>query len=211
MKKITLSLVLLSTISTFSIAGGNIQPVESIVEEVEESPAGNFYVGAGYSHLNMNIEGSQMLNSVFHPPVLGETDITGHSLLLLAGYNFNQFLALEGRYSFSMGNLDVENDAGDSELDADMSNLALYLKPMYPIGSLTLYALLGYGQVTLDDGTEYSENGFQWGVGATYDVYENIGLFIDYTRLYDDKGFDNTWIDQDVVVDAINIGVTYKF
>lgn len=211
MKKFTLSMVTVIAMSTFSIAGGDIAPIEPEVVEAPVVDESNFYVGLGYSYMNMNIEGSEQLNAVFYPPVIGETDITGHSLTMLAGYNFNKYIALEGRYTLSLGDMDVDNTAGESDLDADMSNLALYLKPMYPVEELTLYGLLGYGQVTLDNGTEYTESGFQWGIGASYDVNDNVGVFVDYTRLYDDKGFDNTWVGQDVVVDSVNVGVTYKF
>jgi opacity protein-like surface antigen len=110
-----------------------------------------------------------------------------------------------------VGDLDIDNEGSDRDLDAELSNLALYLKPMYPVGGVTLYGLLGYGQVMLDDGTEYSENGFQWGVGAGYTINDTVGFFVDYTRLYDDQGFDTIWIDQDVVVDSVNVGVTYEF
>ncbi len=32
-----------------------------------------------------------------------------------------------------------------------------------------------------------SEDGFQWGLGANYAVTENIGVFADYTNLFDDS------------------------
>ncbi|RRS31380.1 MAG: hypothetical protein P794_03720 [Epsilonproteobacteria bacterium (ex Lamellibrachia satsuma)] len=84
---------------------------------------------------------------------------------------------------------------------------------MYPIGKANLYALLGYGQVSLEPsgGQEYKENGFQWGIGANYAVTEKIGVFIDYTRLYDDTGFDTLWSTADVTVDAVSVGLTYTF
>ncbi|MFT7879715.1 MAG: porin family protein [Sulfurimonas sp.] len=211
MKKFTLSAVSLMAISTLAMAGGDVQNVEPAVAPAATVDKNNVYVGLGYSYMNINIEGSQEINAVAYPPLLGETDINGHSFTLLAGYNFHQYLAVEGRYTFSVGDLDIGNEGGDRDLDADLSNLALYLKPMYPVGGVTLYGLLGYGQVILDDGTEYSENGFQWGLGAGYSINDTVGFFVDYTRLYDDQGFDTIWIDQDVVVDSVNVGVTYEF
>jgi len=213
MKKFNLSLVVVLAMSTFAIAGGDIAPVEPMIE-VQEAPAvddSGFYVGLGYSYMNMNFEGSVELNSVFAPPVIGETDINGHALTVLAGYNFNKYIAVEGRYSLTLADLNVDNAIGGSDLNADMSNIALYLKPMYPIGAVNIYGLLGYGQVTLDDVTEYTESGFQWGIGASYAVNDNVGVFVDYTKFYDDKGFDGHWITQDIVVDSINVGMTYKF
>ena len=56
-----------------------------------------------------------------------------------------------------------------------------------------------------------SESGFQWGLGASYEVVENVGVFVDYTNLYDDTGFDGELPNQDVLADSINIGFTYTF
>lgn len=202
MKKFTLSLAALMAMSTFVVAGGDIVPVEPVVETpvvVEDNSA--FYLGLGYSYMEWDGDHE-----------LGTEEITGDALTVLAGYNFNKYLAVEGRYSVTVGDLD-SNIAGD--IDMDMSNIALYLKPMYPMGEITLYGLLGYGEVTLDatdEGWEkYSESGFQWGIGASYAFNDNVSLFVDYTSLYADEGFDGAHEGYDVEVDSINVGVTYKF
>ncbi|MFT7824660.1 MAG: outer membrane beta-barrel protein, partial [Sulfurimonas sp.] len=110
------------------------------------------------------------------------------------------------------------SDAGDS--DTDFSNLAIYLKPMYPIGDLTLYGLLGYGKTTLEweDNYEKSDSDFQWGIGAGYRISESLSLFVDYTVLYDDDEFDPPSAEvmvmghtKDYKADAITLGITYKF
>ncbi|MDD3591913.1 MAG: porin family protein [Sulfurovum sp.] len=214
MKRFVLSLASVMVMGSLATAGGSIMNVEPAIEPViavEKEKGKRFYVGGGYSFINMNIEGSEPINAVAYPPLYGETDISAHALTLLAGYDFNQYLAVEGRYTLSLGDLDMDNNGGEKKIDADLSNLALYLKPMYPIGGLTIYGLLGYGQVTLDDEKAYSESGFQWGVGGAYSINDTIGFFVDYTRLYDGKGFDTIWGDQDVVVDSVNVGVTYEF
>ena len=180
MKKVSLSIVALLAMNTFAVAGGDFTaPVEPQVNipEVEES-TGSFYVGAGYSYINL------------------DADIVEHdsdATLLLAGYNFNQYIAVEARY------------AGLTDC---IDNAAIYAKPMYPIGDAAkVYALLGYGDTSYDNGVvDNSENGFQWGLGANYAVTENIGVFADYTNLYDD-----TFAGVDSTVDAINVGVTYTF
>lgn len=179
MKKITMSIVALLAMNTFSFAGGDISPVEPEVTlpEVTES-TGTFYVGAGYSYMNLD----------------AGTDHNGDAVLLLAGYNFNQYFGVEARY------------AGLTDC---LENYAIYAKPMYPFGGVTVYGLLGYGETTYDNGTSSSEDGFQWGLGANYSVTENIAVFVDYTNLYDDSGFDGG--NTDVTVDSINLGVTYNF
>lgn len=179
MKKVTLSIIAALAMNTFAFAGGDISPVEPevTIPEVVES-TGSFYVGLGYSYMNLDAGNN------------GEHD--GDATLLLAGYNFNQYIGVEARYAGLTDCLD---------------NAAIYVKPMYPFGDAKVYALLGYGETTYDNGVvDNSENGFQWGLGANYAVTENIGLFADYTNLYDD-----TFAGVDSTVDAINVGVTYTF
>jgi len=206
MKKLTLSLVTVLAMSTFAIAGGDIAPVEEPMVEVVTPVVddSSFYVGLAYSYMNLTVDDGYT-----------EGDYTGNAITALAGYNFNKYIAVEGRYSVVLGDITEDYGAGERDIDAEMSNIGLYLKPMYPIGGLTLYGLLGYGQVTFDrDWMEYKaeESGFQWGLGASYAVNDNIGVFVDYTRLYDDEGFSDCFcVVENVVVDAINFGLTYKF
>jgi len=184
MKKFNLSLVAFLAMSTFAAAGGDIAPVEPAVETpvVEESTS-SFYVGLGYSYMDLD------------PDNHSEAD--GDAILLLAGYNFNKYIALEGRYS---------------GLTDCLENTAIYVKPMYPFGDVSIYALLGYGDTNYDNGVvSNSEDGFQWGLGANYAVTQNIGLFADYTSLYDDTGFENAFVNDDVQAYSVNVGFTYKF
>lgn len=96
---------------------------------------------------------------------------------------------------------------------------------MYPVtDALDLYALLGYGSTEYDVTTTHdgikgslaiSFDGFSWGLGISYAFTENISIFVDYTRMYDDTtdyvtprghalNFDDT-------IDIVNIGLTYSF
>lgn len=211
MKKVTLSLITIISLSTFAVAGGDISPVEPYVEvpEVSDNKPGNFHVGLGYSYMNMNVENFnyQSVDYVGN----SDSDITAHSVLFKGGYNFNEYIGVEGRYTMSVGDLTLD-DGQESDVDGDMSNLGIYAKVMYPVmEQFSVYGLLGYGQVTVDDGEEFSESGFQWGIGAEYAVTENIGLFVDYANLYNDTGFDGQLAGSDVMVDAISVGATYKF
>lgn len=198
MNKITHSTLAALLLSTFAMAGGDIDPIEPQVSipEVMTEPMidNNFYVGLGYSAMKMEDD-------------TADKKITGNAITALAGYNFHQYFAVEGRYSATLGDLRANN----TDNDWDMSNIALFLKPQYAINELKLYGLLGYGQVTLDDGTSHSEDGFQWGVGANYAATDEIDVFIDYTTLYDDGGFDQFVLNNDIYVDSINVGVNYNF
>ena len=202
MKKFALSTVALLALSASAIAGGDIAPVEPVVEvEAPVADESGFYVGLGYSYIKAKVEG--LRNS--------EVEITGDAVGLLAGYNFNKYIALEARYGTTFGDITYEDSSGSVDTSGDMSNWGIYLKPMYPMGELTLYGLLGYGEVTIDDaGSEESDDDFQWGLGASYAVNENVGVFVDYTRLYDDSELYGS-SDIDVVAESINIGFTYNF
>ena len=203
MKKFTLSMITVMTMGTFAVAGGDIAPVEEIVEVatpiiVEDDS--NFYVGVAYSYVDAEIDAEQ----------------TGNAYTLLAGYNYNKYIAIEGRYTATVGDMDIENDKSslnhsDGEIDREVESYGIFLKPQYPIGdAFSVYALLGYGSVTA---RTTDESGFQWGLGAKYAITDSIDVFVDYTSLYD--GDMNNVVDSDLIWDSqitsTNVGLTYNF
>ena len=189
MKKIVLSAVVAASMVTFATAGGDIAPVEPAITtpEVAVAPAsmaGNFYIGTAYSYLDG--EGKKNCNKV--------SDNAGAGTLL-AGYKFNDYIALEGRYTDDF---------------SDFSNWGIYAKPMYPVGPVSIYGLLGYGVSDIDaKNFKAKDDGFQWGAGLAYAVTQNIGLFADYVQMVDKSNFDKK--DIDVKIYGINAGVTYTF
>ena len=203
MNTIKLSAVALLLTSTFALAGGDLAPVEpvietpEVIEEVAESTG--FYAGLGYSCLQMGLD----------TPDLDVGAMTAISLT--AGYNFNQYLALEGRYTASLGDLSVETWNTDIDEAWDMSNIALYLKPQYTMDKFTVYGLLGYGQVTFDNGTSYSEAGIQYGAGVSAMATDNIDVYVDYRRLYDDTDLDGFAPGRDAAVNSFTLGANYHF
>jgi len=205
MKKIPRFVVVLLLMSTYAIADRNIvlvqEPEVTVAETYEPLPIigdKNFYAGLGYAYMKMTDDTSS-------------NKITGRAITLLAGYNFHKYIATEGRYFATWGNLNV--DAGTTEVnkDWDMTNIAIYLKPKYSIDNFTLYGLLGYGQMSLNNHTKYTENGFQWGIGANFAAIDKANVFVDYARLYDDKDFNDLTIQNDNSVDSFNLGVIYNF
>jgi len=195
---LTSAAVAMLLLTNFSYAGGDIDPMEPQVTtpDVMAEPISDnyFYVGLGYSYMKMD---DDTLNN----------DITGNAVTLLAGYKFHPYFSVEARYSATVNDLDVYG----TDRNWDMSNIALYLKPQYAYNMVTLYGLLGYGEVTLDNGSSHSEDGFQWGLGASYAATEAVDIFVDYTRLYDDDGFDSFTNNNDITLDSVNVGVSYKF
>ncbi len=202
MKNFTLSIVAVMAMSLFAVAGGSIVPVEEqvvVVDPVVDNSS--FYVGLAYSYVNVDIDGTE----------------EGDAYSLIAGYNFNQYIAIEGRYTSTVGDMDVSNDKSslkrhDGSYEREMDNIALFIKPQYPITEeFTVYGLLGYGQINarLTDADD-----FQWGLGAKYMFTENVGVFADYTSLFNgdidnvEKFSNNTWDSQ---ITSANIGFIYSF
>lgn len=189
MKKFNLSLAVILTTSTFAIAGGDIAPVEPVVESpvIVESNDNGFYLGLAYSATSIDVEDADRI------------DVNGDdadSFMVQAGYKFNPYIALEGRYW-----------NGNRDFDA----WGLYAKPMYPISdSFDIYALLGYGDASAKP-TEYNDislddSSFQWGLGASYAFTNNFAVFVDYVELYNDDEGNIDWS-----IDTVNVGVTYQF
>lgn len=201
MNTIKLSLVALLLTSTLAIAGGKNGAVpESNVIQIVEPELSGFYAGLGYSCLQMDLD---------EPTDIDIRAMTAISIN--AGYNFNKYFAIEGRYSVSLGDLDVDTMNTERSEAWDMSNIGLYLKPQYSIDSFTLYGLLGYGQFTLDNDSSYSVDGFQYGAGISMMATDNIDIYIDYRRLYDDEDFDGLSINEVVTANSYTVGVNYHF
>lgn len=203
MNTIKLSAVAVLLSSTLAMAGGDLTVVEPSIEVPEvieaEATKSGFYAGLGYSCMQMTHD----------TPDLEVTAMT--ALSLSAGYNINKFLAVEGRYTASLGDLEYKNWNTDVDKEWDMSNIGLYLKPQYNMDSVGVYALLGYGQTTFDNGTSYSVDGLQYGLGLTAAATEDISIYVDYRRLFDDSEFDTYAIDRDTAVNSFTVGANYNF
>jgi len=216
MKKVTLSMIAALAMSTFAVAGGDIAPVEPVVEvPAVESTPGAFYVGIGYGMMNTEA-------SLTDGEITASLDIDHSTVMLQAGYQFNPYIAIEGRYWTAIADADVTASVtGEGSESADLSDdstaWGIYVKPMYPVTSeFTVYGLLGYGnvEIDLDGGSMLDESQFQWGLGASYAINDNFSVFVDYVAMYDDSesiDIGDGFLDGDIEVDSWNFGVTYKF
>ncbi|MDQ7047656.1 MAG: porin family protein [Sulfurovum sp.] len=207
-----LSVTLLLSTTTLAQAGSKqVAPVEAEVlalptVQSDNAYTSSFYLGLGASALKLDN---------------GDTkeNFKANAVTLQAGYDYNKYLGIEGRYSRSFGN--VKYDKGTStnanigDYPTDFTNIALYLKPQYKLEKFSAYALLGYGEVALTNipqgGVDRAEAGFQWGLGLSYDITNNISVFADYTNLYEGKGFNYIATNSDITVDAATLGFLYKF
>lgn len=197
MNKIALSLGAVVALSSFGVAGGDVVPIVPYVTADESS----FYVGIGMAATSSR---DSSVSLSFTDSKVGQ-DRLGN-LALLAGYNINRYFAVEGRYSTTFTDEDL----------VEMDSLGIFAKPIYPINeAFSVYALLGYGTVTMDgingSGVDVDESGFQWGLGLNYEVANNTAIFLDYTSLASEMEgvYYNGALEVDA--DAITVGVTYKF
>jgi len=191
----------MACVSSSAIAGGDMQDVEPAIEPVIEVPAAekNFYVGLGFSAVSTGQGGIDFFDN--HE----RRDRTGN-LLVLAGYEFNPYVALEGRYSFYIWDEDSTN--------TDI--WGIFVKPQYPVTEdLKVYALAGFGGINVDGANghdiDVDDTGFQWGAGASYGMTEDIAVFLDYANIA--NGMSGTWngTTQDIDADTLTLGLTYKF
>lgn len=200
--KIIVNAVTLLTIAGSSLfAGGNIAlPIEPTVAVPEKEIVvvddnvkyDGFYGGMALSYLRMN----------------EATELRGHALTLVGGYYFNKYIGLEGRYTRTLTNIDKDSGVAYTESEAVLSNLGLYLKPMYNLTTgFSLYGLAGYGQAKAD---ELSESGLQWGLGSKYELANGIGIFFDYLSFYEGDDFDGTSVNGSFF-SGTNMGATYTF
>jgi len=204
MKTIKLSAIAALFTSTLAFAGGDLAPVQPYIETpsvvVEEAPAlTGLYAGLAYSCLHLTQDN----------PDETATAWTGVSVNL--GYNVNEYLAIEGRYTTSIGDMTYETWNIDEDRAWDMSNVGIYLKPQLNMGTFGVYGLIGYGQTTFDNGSSYSVDGFQYGAGLNVNATDNVQLFVDYRRLYDDSEFDGLVVDQDIAANSWSVGMNYQF
>jgi opacity protein-like surface antigen len=196
MKKLNLSLVAVLAMSTFAVAGGDIAPVEPVIETpiVMEESTGAFYLGLGYSMLN--VEG---------------TNTYDHGYNEIERDNWDEDFDEEGRYWFG---LDETFNDGYGDYDISIDAWGIYVKPMYPVTeAFDIYALLGYGSAEADiEGEDTdSKDGFSWGIGAAYSFTDNVAVFVDYVSIYDDEETISAHEKEDITYDTVNFGVTYTF
>ncbi|MEA3433707.1 MAG: porin family protein [Campylobacterota bacterium] len=216
MKKFNLSLVAVLAMSTFAVAGGDIAPVEEpvvVVPEVIEESTGGFYLGAAYGLLSADTEETFPGGNLTYDTRSDDFS----QFMLQAGYKFNDYVAVEGRYWIGMDDNSWDNLV-HGNVTAEIDTWGIYVKPMYPVTeNFDIYALLGYADADYSiSGSGYTYDapafdGFSWGIGADYSFTESIAIFVDYVALYDDTYVNTAGNNVDVTIDTWNFGVTYQF
>jgi len=128
------------------------------------------------------------------------------SLNLIAGYNYNRYIAFESRVSTSAG-----YDDG-----VDLATWSIFLKPKYELyDNMSLYSLIGVGgfdaQSINSKKLDSNKKSVQLGVGADYKLGKNFKIFADYVYLGEDKDakiYDNPGKTK---ATSFTTGITYDF
>jgi opacity protein-like surface antigen len=209
------TLVIISMLSSLVWAGGDIAPVEpevTVPVVLEEENVGGLYAALGIVYNRTYATDSAWFSAA-------DTQDQSIGISGSLGYEFNKYFAVEGRISKSF----YEEDY------ADVTTYSLFLKPQYPVtNDMKVYALLGYGLVQVDGessgngaatpGTNIlDESGFQWGLGLSYALSNDLDMFVDYTSLMLDGSINNNLqagsatTYRDLSVDALTAGMIYHF
>ena len=216
MKKSLFSLCAVALLGHVAMAGGDIAPVVPVV--AEEEVQDYFYAGGGLVYNRVYSVDSGW----FDDGIATQDETLG--LTGIIGYEYNRYIAIEGRVSKSMWERDY----------ADVTTWSIFLKPQYQFrdddeigrtddGFWTVYALLGFGNSNVEGSSgdnEYGahpgvigqeimdETGFQWGVGLSYTFIDkpddkhrfyrdSWSIFIDYTMTANDASIHSTLYEYD--------------
>jgi len=218
LKNIALFIGSIVLMSSLGFAGGGFKDVEPVVEPVipiEEEDKSGLYAGLAFAYNQTYSGENSWFSKVRTQDQIGK--VVGN-----LGYDFNEYLAVEGRI-------------GGSVFDEDFASVmtySLFLKPQYAINdNWKVYGLLGYGLVDIEGAGESEEPGhldmvgeemlddssFQWGFGLSYNINEEFSVFVDYTQLADDADTSTTLYSYDPVLydklsnQDLTIGVIYNF
>jgi len=185
--------ILLASLATFTLGTSILSAEDS-----------GLYLGLGYAATNINL-------TVDSLPANKQNllDASTDSVVLLAGYDFNKYIGAEGRYYLNASSVAFDYYLGNIPLDYKAESFALYAKPQYNLGLITLYGLLGvsFNNYTVNTvlGGNNNDALFSWGGGAKFNVTQSLGLFVDYT----DMGKSNNITNTDLT--SWNLGVSYRF
>jgi len=164
------------------------------------------YLGLGYANTNIDLafDGLNVDKELL--------DLSTDSIVLMAGYDLNQYFGIEGRYYLNASEAGYEYYLGDTPISGDYKaeSFALYAKPQYSLAMLNFYLLLGvtandYTANTLLKGSS-DDTLFTWGAGIKFNITGSLGAFVDYTNLGESENVVNK-----TDLESWNIGFSYKF
>jgi len=194
MNKILTSAIAMTVLGATLSAGGQVVP--EVVPEV--NALSGIYIGGAYA-----LNTTELALENYGMSLASDQD--NDAITFIGGYNINDFVAVEARYTNIFESNLIEGNTW-----------SLFVKPQYPVSpEAKVYALIGFGGTTFDNvdvgNIINDETSFKYGVGAAYSVMANVEVFVDYTVDYDDTIDEVGEADLDLTNDAITVGVNYRF
>ena len=205
----------LACVSSLVVAGGDVEPVVEPMVPMTEEDKNGFYVGLALAANRTYASTPEYF--------VDDRDSQDETVKLIGqlGYNYNEYIAVEGRIGGSIAYEDY----------ADIMTYSLFLKPQYSVTEkLKIYGLLGFGLVQIDGtngddpahptvvGEEIlDDTSFQWGLGLSYMINEVFSIFVDYTMLAYDADissrlyWDDPTVYTELSTDDLTVGLTYNF
>ena len=200
MKKIIISFMTIILLTIISYAGG--KTVSAVETKVAPIPAINvhtpIYIGFGFI--------GSFIKRDPCPCKPNGKDIkdTEYGMIARIGFDYNQYLGLEGRYIKTFG----------TNVFSKVEHYGIYLKPQYHISDKTnVYALLGYGKNSIDYNNgilrcSVKKNSFSYGIGLEHSVSWNnnsFGIWGDFQHLLNNEKRYHS------ISNILSIGIIYKF
>lgn len=181
---------------TMAHAGGDVMAVAYAPVVPIEEP--KFYIGGAYTQADTSVETQSYR-------IIGRND----GFTLIGGYVIHENLDVTGRYTW----LSTENIGANQRITGE--SWGIHLKPKYNVKNMfTIYALSGYGETFIEDGTGDIVNGdgdFQYGLGLEFTMKKNFLVFIDYVAVYDESAASISGRYLNADVENVTLGLAYKF
>ncbi|GAB5445996.1 outer membrane protein [Gymnodinialimonas sp.] len=168
-----------------------------------------FYVGLGAATTMGDID-------FFNPDVPRELD-DGNLHSIFAGYRMqNGNLVYGGELALHMvDEIAVTGFAGTSALDGTFVDARATLG--YALGSVLVYGALGFSTGTYDDilatdGNEFDLTGFNYGLGAEFQITDSIIVGLDYTaRMLEGDNPNSATQTTEVDLNTISLRASFRF
>ncbi len=146
----------------------------------------HYYIGIDWGDFSYKVKDSSTIYDNANGPILR------------LGYDFNNFLAVEGHYS----NPDDFTTSGSSKVSGN--GLSAFARMNLRFKRATLYALVGGSRVNYSGSTDA---GLAYGVGLDMYGGKDTALTLAYTTYFDGKVTGGTKIQ----VNAVTFGITHYF
>lgn len=168
----------------------------------------NFYVGGQYNKTTLEEKESGLSAS-----------IDFGSLTALAGYKFNEFIAVEARIGTGINDKSFSEDGYKESFGVDLQTM-LIAKASYKLSNeFSVFALAGYSKTEFEykeSGPSYSFSetdslsGLALGIGAEFRFANNFAVNLEYVMLPDETLREGSYSFK-LEANNLSVGVNYYF